>query len=82
MTLFNTTLILKNKAVPYQVYKEGDRLFFKPVDMNSGTDAPIFWVRNSAGVWKPINVSDIHLIKQVQANISDHFAEMQEADKK
>jgi len=81
MTLFNTTLILKNKAVPYQVYKEGDRLFFKPVDMNSGTDAPIFWVRNSGGVWKPINITEVQLIKQVQANISGHYAEMQEANK-
>ena len=82
MTLFTTTLILKNKAVPYQVYKEGDRLFFKPVAIDSATDAPIFWVRNSGGVWKPININDVQLIKQVQANISDHYAEKQGADKK
>jgi hypothetical protein len=82
MTLFSTTLTLKNKAVPYQVYKEGDRLFFKPADTNSGTDAPIFWVRNSGGVWKPINITDIELIKQVQANIAGHFAEVQDAANK
>ena len=82
MTLFSTTLILKNKTVPYQVYKEGDRLFFKPVDIDNGMDAPIFWVRNSGGVWKPININDVQLVKQVQANISDHFAEMQGAGKR
>jgi hypothetical protein len=49
--------------------------------MNSGTDAPIFWVRNSGGVWKPINITEVQLIKQVQANISGHYAEMQEANK-
>ena len=82
MPLFTTTLILKNKAVSYQVYKEGDRLFFKPVDIDSTTDAPIFWVRNSGGVWKPININDPQLVKQVQANIYDHYSEMQGTAKK
>ena len=81
MNLFTTTLTLKNKAVPYQVYREGDRLFFKPLDTGNGTDAPIFWVRNSGGVWKPININDAHLVKQVQANISDHYAELQGVEK-
>ena len=81
MTLFTTTLTLKNKAVPYQVFSEGDRLFFKPLDMGNGTDAPLFWVRNSGGVWKPININDVQLVKQVQANISDHYVEMQGVEK-
>ncbi len=82
MTLFTTTLTLKNMMVPYHVYKEGDRLFFKPADMNSGKDAPIFWVRNSGGVWKPINITDIQLIRQVQVIIARHFAEVQDAANK
>ena len=82
MALFTTTLILKNKAVSYQVFKEGDRLFFKPLDIDNGSDAPIFWVRNTGGVWKPININDPHLVKQVQANIYDHYTELQGAAKK
>jgi hypothetical protein len=73
--IYSTDLLLKNKIIRYSVHKEGDRLFFKPEMAFNEVDAPIFWVVKTGGLWKPVNITDESFIRQVQDNISKHYAE-------
>jgi len=75
MILYSTHLLHASVMVPYRVYKEGSRLFFKPSEMEKGGDLPLFWVEKIDDVWKPINLTDKKLIEQVQEDILQHAVE-------
>ncbi len=72
MHLYTTELLIEDIPIPYEVYKEGSRMFFKPLKSNTGIDAPIFWVAEINGEWQPININDEIFIKQVQEDILKH----------
>lgn len=80
MNLYTTNLFVKNDVITYQVYKEGDRLFFKPLKVTSDVDTPIFWVAKFDGVWKPINIHDDEFIRHVQEDISKHYSEIENSN--
>ena len=72
MVLYSTELLIENVPVPYQVYREGDRLFFKPSRTLAGNDVKVFWVEKSGDTWNPINITDQKFIEQVRADILQH----------
>ena len=72
MILYSTDLLIDGFVIPYEVGKEGTRLFFKPLKMDNHVDAPIFWVTNIDGIWEPMNIEDQKFIKQVQDDILMH----------
>lgn len=77
MNLYTTNLFVKNDVITYQVYKEGGRLFFKPLNASSDVDTPIFWVAKFDGIWKPINIHDDEFIRYVQEDTSKHYSEIE-----
>lgn len=76
MMLYATTLMIDDFAVPYQVYKEGNRLFFKPMALVQNGAAPLFWVAESGGLWEPMNIQDEQFKAQIKDNIARHQAEV------
>lgn len=76
MMLYATTLLIEDFAVPYQVYKEGNRLFFKPAVIYKDLTTPIFWVTESGGFWEPMNIQDEHFRNQIKDNIAEHQNEV------
>lgn len=72
MIFYSTDLLIENIFVSYNVYKEGSRLFFKPLEADRGIDAPIFWAAKIDNIWQPINIQDQELIKQIQEDILKH----------
>lgn len=78
MMLYATTLLIEDFPVPYQVYKEGNRLFFKPAVIVKDLHPPIFWVTESGGFWEPVNIQDEHFKDQIKANIAQHQNEVQD----
>lgn len=72
MLLYTTELLIENVLIPYQVFKEGSRIFFKPVENNIVVNAPIFWVARTDGSWKPINIDNDTFLQQVQEDILKH----------
>ena len=78
MHLYNTTLRIKDRIVPYIVSsEEGDKfLLYKPQPPIADLlGLPIFWVAKQNGAWTPINVKDKGLILQVIDDISVHNVE-------
>ena len=53
MVLYSTELLIENVPVPYQVYREGVRLFFKPSRTLAGNDVKVFWVEKKRGHLEP-----------------------------
>ncbi|WP_132052648.1 hypothetical protein [Pseudocnuella soli] len=76
MMLYATTLMIDDFAVPYQVYKEGNRLFFKPMALVQNGAAPLFWVAESGGLWEPMNIQDEQFKTQIKDNIARHQTEV------
>ena len=75
MILYSTYLPHASVMVPYGVYKEGTRLFFKPSETGKVPDLPLFWVEKIDNVWKPINLTDKIFIEKVQEDILQHAVE-------
>ena len=72
MILYSTNLVIEDFVIPYEVYKEGHRLFFKPLKIVEGVDSPIFWVTKVSDTWELLNIEDEKFIKQVQDDILKH----------
>ncbi len=72
MNLYSTELLIEHNVIPYEVYKEGSRIFFKPLKPNVEINTPLFWVAKIDGIWKPINIGDEKFIKQVQEDLLKH----------
>ena len=75
MDLYSTDLLIENVLVSYMVYREGDRLFFKPSRTIGGKNVPVFWVEKKGDTWNPINITDKKFIDQVRADILQHKVE-------
>jgi hypothetical protein len=71
--------MIEDMAIPYQVYQEGNRLFFKPTVVLQDHPAPIFWVTKSGGVWEPMNIQDEAFKNQIKTNIARHQNELRRA---
>jgi hypothetical protein len=76
MALYSTQLLVENKTITYQVYKEGDRLFFRPSESET-SGAPIFWVIKVGGEWKPVNIPNKLLSRQIEDDILKHSDEVE-----
>ncbi|MES2893606.1 MAG: hypothetical protein V4725_16395 [Bacteroidota bacterium] len=74
MDFYSTELLIENVRIPYMVYPEGDRLFFKPSRTGGSKDAPVFWVQKSGDMWNPLNITDTKITDQVRAAILQHQA--------
>ncbi|GEO11321.1 hypothetical protein [Segetibacter aerophilus] len=72
MILYSTDLLIENFVIPYEVNREGNRLFFKPLKDIDGLDVPIFWVAKINGNWMPLNIDDAKFVQQVQDDILNH----------
>ena len=72
MFLYSTDLLIDGAVIPYDVCKEGTRLFFKPIKTDTDIDVPLFWVTKIDGVWEPMNIEDQNFVKQVQDDILMH----------
>jgi hypothetical protein len=72
MFLYLTELLIEDFVIQYEVYKEGKRLFFKPLKTIDSIDVPIFWVEKTFDAWNPMNIEDERFIKHVREDISKH----------
>ena len=72
MFLYSTVLLIDYYVIPYEVYKEGDRLFFKPLKMVEGINLAIFWVKKIDNLWKPMNIGDEIFLYHVHDDILKH----------
>jgi hypothetical protein len=79
MYLYTTTLQMNDDAVSYEVHSEGERLYFKPIGNEGKYTVPLFWVRLDGGEWKPINIKDESVIKQVCDDIAAHSTDVEQA---
>jgi hypothetical protein len=76
MFLYSTSLLIEGRFIPYEVFREGSRLFYKPSEKFTRFDRPLFWVAKVEGVWIPLNVEDEKFVKQVQDDILKHKVEV------